>query len=184
MKFATIKRNGLKEAALVRKDGVVPLGVGLFSLISDGRLAEAETHATGEIVPFGEVEYGPLYRRPRKIWGIGLNYTEHAEDLNENAPSEEPASFMRPDTTIIGSGDEIRLPHQSERITGEVELAVIIGREAKDVSVEEAWSAIAGFTTVIDMTAEEHLSQEPALPDPRQELRHLLLVRAAPLDAG
>lgn len=161
MKFATIKRNGREEAALVREDGVVPLGEDLFSFIGEGRMSEAETHATGEVVPFGEVEYGPLYRRPRKIWGIGLNYVEHAGDLDEKAPSEEPASFMRPDTTIIGPGDEIRLPHQSQRITGEAELAVVIGRKAKNVSVEEAWSVVAGFTTVIDMTAEDILRKNP-----------------------
>ncbi len=68
------------------------------------------------------MKYGPLYRRPRKIWGIGLNYVEHAGDLEEIAPSEEPASFMRPDTTIIGPGEEIRLPEQSERVTGQAEL--------------------------------------------------------------
>ena len=61
--------------------------------------------------------YAPLYRRPRKIWGIGLNYVEHAGDLQETAPSEEPASFMRPDTTIIGPGEEVVLPAQSERVT-------------------------------------------------------------------
>jgi 2-keto-4-pentenoate hydratase/2-oxohepta-3-ene-1,7-dioic acid hydratase in catechol pathway len=69
--------------------------------------------------------------------GKGLNYVEHAGDLEEIAPSEEPASFMRPDTTIIGPGEEIRLPEQSERVTGEAELGLIIGREAKNVSEEE-----------------------------------------------
>lgn len=161
MKFATIKRNGLEEAALVRKDGVVPLGTDLFSLIYEERLGDAGSLVSGETIPFDEVEYGPLYRRPRKIWGIGLNYVEHAGDLDEKAPSEEPASFMRPDTAIIGSGDEIRLPPQSERVTGEAELAVVIGREAKDVSVEEAMSVVAGFTTVIDMTAEDILRRNP-----------------------
>lgn len=112
-------------------------------------------------IPTEHVSYAPLYRRPRKIWGIGLNYAEHAGDLSETAPSEEPASFMRPDTTIIGPGDEIRLPKQSDRVTGEAELAVVIGREAKDVSVEEASSVVAGFTTVLDMTAEDILRRNP-----------------------
>lgn len=107
------------------------------------------------------VEYGPLYRRPRKIWGIGLNYAEHAEDLSESAPAEEPASFMRPDTTIIGPGDEILLPDQSGRVTGEAELAAVIGREAKNISVEDAPSMVAGFTSVLDMTAEDILRKNP-----------------------
>ncbi len=61
-------------------------------------------------IPKDQAEFGPLYRYPRKIWGIGLNYVEHAEDLSEKAPSTEPASFMKPDTTIIGPGDTIEIP--------------------------------------------------------------------------
>ena len=68
---------------------------------------------------------------------------------------------MRPDTTIIGPGEEIRLPEQSQRVTAEAELAVVIGREAKDISEEEAPSIMAGFTTVLDMTAEDILRKNP-----------------------
>jgi 2-keto-4-pentenoate hydratase/2-oxohepta-3-ene-1,7-dioic acid hydratase in catechol pathway len=68
---------------------------------------------------------------------------------------------MRPDTTIIGPGDEIVLPPQSERVTAEGELAVIIGREARNVSEEEAPTVVAGFTTVLDMTAEDILRRNP-----------------------
>jgi 2-keto-4-pentenoate hydratase/2-oxohepta-3-ene-1,7-dioic acid hydratase in catechol pathway len=68
---------------------------------------------------------------------------------------------MRPDTTIIGPGDEIRLPPRSGRVTAEAELAIIIGHEAKDVSEDEARSVVAGFTTVLDMTAEDILRRNP-----------------------
>ena len=112
-------------------------------------------------MPLSDISYAPLYRRPRKIWGIGLNYAEHAEDLDEVSPSDEPASFMRPDTTSIGPGEEILLPEQSSRVTAEAELAIIIGREAKDVSEDEAPSVVAGFTTVLDMTAEDILRRNP-----------------------
>jgi 2-keto-4-pentenoate hydratase/2-oxohepta-3-ene-1,7-dioic acid hydratase in catechol pathway len=90
-----------------------------------------------------------------------LNYVEHAGDLEEIAPSEEPASFMRPDTTIIGPGEVIRLPEQSERVTGEAELGLIIGREANNVSEEEAPSLVAGLTTILDVTAEDILRKNP-----------------------
>jgi 2-keto-4-pentenoate hydratase/2-oxohepta-3-ene-1,7-dioic acid hydratase in catechol pathway len=153
-----------------------PLGscwpVDLLSLLQSGQFYELWRFYEGmtekeveklsaKAIPLSEVEYGPLYQRPRKIWGIGLNYVEHARDLEEMAPSEEPASFMRPDTTIIGPGDEIVLPPQSERVTAEGELAIIIGRDAKDISEEEAPSVVAGFTTVLDMTAEDILSRNP-----------------------
>ena len=102
-----------------------------------------------------------MYRRPRKIWGIGLNYAEHAGDLDERAPAEEPASFMRPDTTIIGPEEEIRLPEQSQRVTAEAELGLVIGREAKNVSEVEASSVVAGFTTILDITADDVLRKNP-----------------------
>ncbi len=90
-----------------------------------------------------------------------MNYVEHAGDLEEIAPSEEPASFMRPDTTIIGPGEEICLSEQAERVTGEAELGLIIGREAKNVSEEEAPSVVVGLTTILDMTAEDILRKNP-----------------------
>lgn len=159
-------------------NGVAPLrevyglsgeeGASLLSLLESGRFYELkEAYGRGEMR--GEMRgetllrssRAPLYRRPRKIWGIGLNYVEHAGDLSETAPSEEPASFMRPDTTIIGPDDEIVLPAQSERVTAEGELALVMGREAKDVPEEDAPHFVAGFTTVLDMTAEDILRKNP-----------------------
>ena len=144
----------------------------LFGLVKAGQVRELRDLISGlpddsagglfaRATPHARVVYGPPYRHPRKIWGIGLNYVEHASDLREVSPSGEPASFMKPDTTIIGPGDAIRLPRQSRRTTGEAELGVIIGREAKDVSEEEATSVVAGLTTVIDMTAEDILEKNP-----------------------
>ena len=183
MRLATVRLEGTETAAVVLDDGVVPLakinksfGTGwstdLYSLLERGHLEDirrwlSELSAAGlkevsdEAVPSSRALYAPLYRRPRKIWGIGLNYVEHAGDLDEVSPSDEPASFMRPDTTIVGPGDEIRLPEQSERVTAEAELAVVIGHEAKAVSEEEAPSVVAGFTTVLDMTAEDILRRNP-----------------------
>ena len=181
MRLGTV-RIGNKEVAVVVWSGhALPVAevpdpegwpTDLLSLIESGRLDDLRRKwgALSEIereelavraVPASDLSFAPLYRRPRKIWGIGLNYAEHAGDLDETAPAEEPASFMRPDTTIIGPGDKIRLPEQSERVTAEAELAVVIGREAKDISEEEAPSVVAGFTTVLDMTAEDILRKNP-----------------------
>jgi 2-keto-4-pentenoate hydratase/2-oxohepta-3-ene-1,7-dioic acid hydratase in catechol pathway len=177
LKLATVKVGGAERAAVVFSDGVVPVGeiregwpADLFSLLESGRFHDLRRWWEGldgleelseGVTPLSGVSYAPLYRRPRKIWGIGLNYAEHAEDLDVVSPSDEPASFMRPDTTIIGPGEEILLPEQSGRVTAEAELAVILGREAKDVSEEEAPSVVAGFTTVLDMTAEDILRRNP-----------------------
>jgi 2-keto-4-pentenoate hydratase/2-oxohepta-3-ene-1,7-dioic acid hydratase in catechol pathway len=156
LRLATIRRGDTEEAAVALPDGLVPVGqagglfaddkIDLLSLLESGRYYELkEAYDRGELLRGrtpSRHPYAPLYRRPRKIWGLGPNYVEHAEELGEVSPSEEPASFMMPDTTIIGPGDEVVLPAQSERITAEAELAVIIAREAKDVSEGDAprWS--------------------------------------------
>jgi 2-keto-4-pentenoate hydratase/2-oxohepta-3-ene-1,7-dioic acid hydratase in catechol pathway len=181
LRLATVKVGGAERSAVVLPGGAVQADeigelegwpADLLSLLEGGRfhdlrrwcdeLSEAGLAELSEqMMPLSSVSYAPLYRRPRKIWGIGLNYAEHAEDLDVVSPSDEPASFMRPDTTIIGPWEEIRLPEQSRRVTAEAELAVIIGREAKDVSEEDAPSVVAGFTTILDMTAEDILRKNP-----------------------
>ncbi len=107
------------------------------------------------------VTFAPLYRRPGKIWGIGLNYVAHAADLSEKAPTAFPASFIKPSTTIIGHGDTIKIPLQSEKTTAEAELGVVIGKRCKTVEKDNWLDVVAGFTTIIDMTAEDILRQNP-----------------------
>ena len=115
------------------------------------------------VPPFNpdQINYAPLYLHPGKIWGIGLNYKEHAADLDEVTPEDEPASFMKPYTAIIGHGDEIEIPLQSEKTTAEAELGIIIGKCCKEVECENWLDMVAGFTTIIDMTAEDILRKNP-----------------------
>ena len=103
----------------------------------------------------------PLLRRPHKIWGIGLNYRDHARDLSESVPTLAPASFMKPDTAIIGCGDTIAIPTLSQKTTAEAELGIVIGKRCKDVPAERWLEVVGGFTTIIDMTAEDILRQNP-----------------------
>ena len=105
--------------------------------------------------------YAPLYRHPPKIWGIGLNYREHAHDLSERAPDTIPAGFMKPDTTIIAAEGAIEIPHQSHRTTAEAELGLVVKRKCRYVARKDWGSVLAGFTTVIDVTAEDILRQNP-----------------------
>lgn len=182
LRVATIRTDGMEQAAVIMPAGALPIAAiddlpgperpsDLFSLLENGKFYELQRwydelgggkeELADRAIPLDRVEYGPLYRHPRKIWGIGLNYVEHAGDLRETAPSGEPASFMKPDTAVVGPGEEIRLPGQSGRVTGEAELGLVIGREAKNVSEGEAASVVAGLTTVVDMTAEDILQRNP-----------------------
>ena len=180
MRLTTLRLDGAEPGALVRPGGAVPLPAlnerlrtdwpeTVQELLERGRVEELRDWVAGQdparldelALPQERLAYAPLYRRPRKIWGIGLNYVEHAADLSERAPSTEPASFLKPDTAIIGPGDPIRIPPQSQRTTAEGELGVVIGRECKDVDEADAASVVAGFTTVVDMTAEDILEKNP-----------------------
>ncbi|RKL63568.1 FAA hydrolase family protein [Thermoanaerobacteraceae bacterium SP2] len=181
MRLATINLNGKEVASLVTSKGLVPVNKvkeklcknwaeDMLEIIMTGQLKEMnEWYKNGgkeiaeewEAISKDKAVYAPLYRRPRKIWGIGLNYVDHASDLAEKAPDEEPASFMKPDTTIIGHLDTIKIPIQSQKTTAESELGVIIGTECKDVERENWLDVVAGFTTIIDMTAEDILRKNP-----------------------
>ena len=99
---------------------------------------------------------------PGRLLGIGLNYAAHAADLDESSP-EEPATFLKPRTSLAGPGGPIRLPPAeiSDRVTAEAELAVVIGRTCRDVPVEAIGEVVAGYLPVIDCTAEDVLQRNP-----------------------
>lgn len=120
----------------------------------------AATVAKDRLVDPQAVSYGPLYRRPRKLLGIGLNYRAHAADLAAPVP-DEPASFLKGDHTIIGPEDVIQLPAQSQRVTAEAELGLIFGRECRDVSEADALQCLAGVCLILDQTAEDILQRNP-----------------------
>ncbi len=180
MRLVTIKVNSTESAGIATSLGIIPITsinetlkkqfpTDLFTILNSGHLREIVSlidevelnNLSSQIIQLDRVKYGPLYRHPRKIWGIGLNYMKHAQDLLEKAPTLEPASFMKPDTTIIGHEDIIEIPIQSEKTTGEAELGIIIGKKCKNVSREDWLEVVAGFTTIIDMTAEDILRKNP-----------------------
>ncbi|OGU58998.1 MAG: fumarylacetoacetate hydrolase [Ignavibacteria bacterium RBG_13_36_8] len=160
-------RNGLVPVQLLNESFHLNFPTDLFSLIQSGRIKELQDwlgsidQSQLIVIPIDKSKYEPLYRQPRKIWGIGLNYKEHAADLNEVSPTDEPASYMRPDTTIIGYGDEIQIPLQSNNVTAEAELGIIIGKKCKNVERENWLDVVAGFTTILDMTEVDVLKKNP-----------------------
>lgn len=121
---------------------------------------QADRHESTNIVHSSEAQFRPPYRHPRMIWGIGLNYADHANDLSESPPAQ-PASFIKGDHTIIGPGDEIILPSQSERTTGEAEIGLVMGRATRNVDASSALDYVFGICPVLDQTAEDILQQNP-----------------------
>lgn len=179
MRFRSIEVEGEETAAVVLSQGAVALRAinratgadwpnRVEELVQRELVSEFRAWVAEELDRLGDVPSMdpresrdlPILRRPPKILGVGLNYEDHAGDLGERRPSE-PATFMKPWTTIVGPGATVPIPIQSERTTGEAELGLVVGRRCKDVSEAEAPEVIAGVTTLIDMTAEDILRRNP-----------------------
>jgi 2-keto-4-pentenoate hydratase/2-oxohepta-3-ene-1,7-dioic acid hydratase in catechol pathway len=91
---------------------------------------------------------------PTKIIAIGLNYLDHAKELKMNIP-EYPLIFMKPPTAVIGDGEIIIYPPQTQELHYEGELGIVIGKKARNVSIEEAKDYIDGYTCANDVTARD-----------------------------
>jgi 2-keto-4-pentenoate hydratase/2-oxohepta-3-ene-1,7-dioic acid hydratase in catechol pathway len=183
LKIATILHQGREVAGILIDNGCLPIALlnkrlnkdwpdKVFDILNTDKLEEIlewfrininsiPQDLNDDLIPNGSIQFRPLFRHPHKIWGIGLNYKDHAVDLSEEAPTAEPASFMKPDTTIIGLDDTIKIPVLSEQTTGEAELGLVFGKKCNNVPREEWRSVLAGFTSIIDMTAEDILRRNP-----------------------
>ncbi len=158
MKLFRFGRPGEERPGLVAADGT-HLDVTAFGedygerfFGSDGltRLAAwFEKHAsTCPRVP-AEARFGPCITRPCKIVGVGRNYGKHARELGAELPSE-PILFQKAPSALSGSNDELLLPPGSTHTDWEVELAVVIGKNARYVSVDAALAHVAGFALFND----------------------------------
>lgn len=86
-----------------------------------------------------------------KILCIGRNYVDHVRELGNEVPAV-PVVFMKPATAVIGNGDTVMIPAYSQDCHYEAELAVLIGKDGKDVAEDKAIAHVAGYGVAIDMT--------------------------------
>lgn len=180
MRLATIKLNGKEIAGVVTSKGVLPIEAingykgtawktEMYELICAGQVkgltawynagGKEEVEAISGVVPTAKVVYAPLYRTPKRIFGIGLNYKDHAGDIGSAQPTGFPGSFFKQADTLVGPGDDIKTPRLKEatKTTAEAELGVILAKDCRDVAEEDWESVIAGYTTILDMTEESIL---------------------------
>ena len=92
---------------------------------------------------------------PSKVVCVGLNYADHIAEVKDATSSAEPTLFLKPSSSIVGPGDAIVLPAQSQKVDLEVELAIVMGQLAKNVSEAEALDFVWGFTIANDVTARD-----------------------------
>jgi 2-keto-4-pentenoate hydratase/2-oxohepta-3-ene-1,7-dioic acid hydratase in catechol pathway len=91
---------------------------------------------------------------PTKVLCVGRNYEDHATELDKELP-EEPMIFMKPSTSVIGTGANVVHPTLSQNVQHEAELAVIVSKPARNVKAEDASRYIFGYTAANDVTARD-----------------------------
>ena len=104
------------------------------------------------VVDVGAQRVGPCIARPGKIVCVGLNYRDHAAESGLAAP-EEPVIFFKAPNTVVGPGDDVRIPRGSEKTDWEVELGVVIGAEGRYLPDERAaLDIVAGYAVSHDVS--------------------------------
>lgn len=96
---------------------------------------------------------------PSKVLCIGLNYIDHAKEFGKPLP-EEPLLFIKPPSSVIGPEENIIYPPQTANLHYEAELAIVIGKEAKNVECRQAAKYIFGYTVANDITARDLQHQD------------------------
>lgn len=107
------------------------------------------------------VDFASPVARPSKIVAIGLNYLEHVREGSGVVPSE-PVIFMKSSTSMCGPNDTVLIPKNSLKTDYEVELAIIIGKQASTITEQEASAYIAGYAIINDYSEREWQLERPA----------------------
>ena len=154
MKLITYSTGGGEpRVGYVEDDHVTPLGgSSMLEYVEHGRSTDRQPG--GKAVALGEVRLHAPISRPEKIVAIGLNYEDHAAETGAEIP-EKPVVFTKYPNTIVGPGEPIRIPPIAEQIDYEAELAVVIGRTARNVPESEALEYVFGYANANDVSARD-----------------------------
>lgn len=130
-----------------------------FGVIEDGfiellnREPFERVKSLGIKVKAEEVKFLPPVS-PSKVIGVGLNYRDHAEEVGVEVP-KEPVIFLKPPSAVIGPDEPIILPSDSQRVDYEGELALVVGKPCKNVSLSQAREYVLGYCCFNDVTARD-----------------------------
>src|SRR6202008_3404514 len=157
MKLLRYGRVGHEKPGLLAADGVirdlsaVVDDIGGDVLTAAGLARRRGLDPSAWPIGPGAPRYGAPIGRVSKFICVGLNFADHAAESGMAVP-EQPVIFMKATTAIVGPNDDVVIPRGSEKTDWEVELGVVIGDGARDVSVEAAPSHIAGYLIVNDVS--------------------------------
>ena len=169
MKLLTFSVTGKARPGVLREDRVIDLEAaglpagpngGLLEIARGGdamvdRARKALDAAGAKSYALSEVKVLPPIRQPSKIIAVGLNYIDHCKEAGLPVPTE-PVLFSKFTTSICGPYDELSWPPSvTKEVDYEVELAVVIGRSARDVAEKDALDYVLGYTVVNDVSARD-----------------------------
>jgi 2-keto-4-pentenoate hydratase/2-oxohepta-3-ene-1,7-dioic acid hydratase in catechol pathway len=165
MRLARVRRGPgerIELAALVDDDKLVSFAAvdgcadadPVAALASVGIDRLSESLARGEPLAVADLVFEPPVATCTKICCLALNYADHAEESGLAVPPE-PVLFFKPTTALVGHGATVRPPARTKHVEHEVELAVVIGREAHGLTEENWQDAVAGYTVINDITARD-----------------------------
>ena len=97
---------------------------------------------------------GPCVTKPGKFVAIGLNFSDHAAETGAKVPTE-PITFMKATSSISGPNDDVEIVHGSNKLDWEVELGIVIGKEAKHINESQSQDHILGYCLVNDISERE-----------------------------
>ena len=157
MKLLRYGNSGAERPAMLDANGAIRDLSGVltdisgFSLLPESLKKLSQLNREDLPLISGSPRIGPCVSSVGKFICIGLNYSDHAAESGMAVPAE-PVVFMKATSAICGPNDNVVIPRNAEKTDWEVELGVVIGREAKYVSAEDALSFVAGYCVVNDIS--------------------------------
>jgi 2,4-diketo-3-deoxy-L-fuconate hydrolase len=159
MKILRYGPRGHEKPGVLDADGNIRSLAEIVTDIDGGVLADLSIIQTVDVQGLPLVEKGVRIAQPvagvGKFICIGLNYSDHAAEAGMTPPSE-PIVFMKATSAIMGPNDDVHLPPTSKKSDWEVELGIVIGKEARYVSKESALDYVAGACVVNDLSEREY----------------------------
>ena len=160
MKFLRIGSLNQEKPAIIDKVSVVR---DLSSVISDLKPSTINQNTIEKIKKINlnelpevseDVRIGSCVANPEKFIGIGLNYSDHAEETGMKTP-KEPIMFIKANSCISGPNDNVVIPKNSKKTDWEIELGIVIGKRTQYISEDESFEHIFGYCIVNDISERE-----------------------------
>lgn len=155
MKLITYKYEGIEKFGIAKADGIVEL-TGKLDAMSIRELLEKDLinqlrNFEQEIttLSYEDIEFLPVITNPGKIFCAGVNYDEHRIETKRDV-IENPTIFFRVADSQIGHNEPLLIPHESDRLDYEGEIAIVIGKEGRRIKEEDAYNYIAGYSCYND----------------------------------